>query len=90
MAFALGILPRVARQDLTLINQVRNYFAHDEIGVASFQNEKPKSLCAELSLVKWAKRTGRYERNPQAREPRRQYISRARGRHQTAGDRSGR
>jgi hypothetical protein len=75
IAFALGLLNETARNDLVLINEVRNYFAHKELGAASFGAEKPRQLCERLSIVKWLKREGRYDVNPQARDPRRQYMS---------------
>jgi hypothetical protein len=50
MAYCLGLIERVVKEDLNLIRKIRNEFAHDLY--ASFENEKIRSWCKEL---KWHK-----------------------------------
>lgn len=48
MIYCLGLFPKVIKQDLDIIGQIRNKFAHELD--ASFENEKIVELCAQL---KW-------------------------------------
>lgn len=50
MAYCLGLIEKVIKEDLNLVRKIRNEFAHDLY--ASFENEKIKSWCKEL---KWHK-----------------------------------
>lgn len=50
MAYCLGLVEKVVKDDLNLVRKIRNEFAHNLY--ASFDNEKIKSWCHEL---KWHK-----------------------------------
>lgn len=50
MAYCLGLIEKIVKEDLNLVRKIRNEFAHDLY--ASFENDKIKSWCKEL---KWHK-----------------------------------
>jgi hypothetical protein len=61
MAYCLGLIDTVVKNDLKLIGKIRNQFAHDLY--ASFENKNIKSWCQEL---KWHKISMMMEAPPDA------------------------
>jgi len=51
LAYALGLIPKAIKEDLTYINRIRNRFAHDEDTV-SFDKSPICNWCKELSTAK--------------------------------------
>lgn len=58
VAYAMGILSKVAFQDITKIAEIRNLFAH-RLDIADFEHPDVRPLCNKLQLVETNVFTGK-------------------------------